>query len=267
MKYIIARPRDRRPTSSTDSDKAQHGFRIREFRPRSARPRSGPPPRRGRRADLAGAAVGLCIGGLLRAGVVLGLYQRAEHFVAACAPSLRGCWSPSSCSRACSSCWAASSKASGSAWRWAPAGLTPAISGTHAARRPGSRASSGGHRLWDWSRVALASSTRLHEFSRTRVWSSPRPCSAWACSTCWQGARRHSCTAPTACWPMPVFLVYLVGLAHPGFPLGLYLKITWPLHAVLFAIFMGGDGDRPARLRPADRRVLLRREASRSGSS
>lgn len=37
-----------------------------------------------------------------------------------------------------------------------------------------------------------------------------------------------------------VYLVYLIGLAHPGFPLGLYLKVTYALHAILFAVFMGG---------------------------
>lgn len=37
-----------------------------------------------------------------------------------------------------------------------------------------------------------------------------------------------------------VFLVYLVELAHPGIPFGLYLKVTVALHAVLFAVFMGG---------------------------
>lgn len=37
-----------------------------------------------------------------------------------------------------------------------------------------------------------------------------------------------------------VFLTYLVALVHPGMPLGLYLQITIPLHALLFAVFMGG---------------------------
>ena len=37
-----------------------------------------------------------------------------------------------------------------------------------------------------------------------------------------------------------VFLTYLVGLVHPALPLGLYLKITAPMHALLFAVFMGG---------------------------
>jgi hypothetical protein len=37
-----------------------------------------------------------------------------------------------------------------------------------------------------------------------------------------------------------VYLIYLVGLAHPTVPLGLYLKVIWPLHALLFAVFMGG---------------------------
>ncbi len=37
-----------------------------------------------------------------------------------------------------------------------------------------------------------------------------------------------------------VFLVYLVGLAHPIVPLGLYLKVIWPLHPLLLAVFMGG---------------------------
>ena len=37
-----------------------------------------------------------------------------------------------------------------------------------------------------------------------------------------------------------VFLVYLVALVYPGMPFLLYLKVTAPLHAVLFALFMGG---------------------------
>lgn len=37
-----------------------------------------------------------------------------------------------------------------------------------------------------------------------------------------------------------VFLVYIVGLAHPGMPLGLYLKVIYPLHALLLAVLLGG---------------------------
>lgn len=37
-----------------------------------------------------------------------------------------------------------------------------------------------------------------------------------------------------------VFLTYLVALVHPGIPLGLYLRVTVALHAVLFAVLMGG---------------------------
>lgn len=37
-----------------------------------------------------------------------------------------------------------------------------------------------------------------------------------------------------------VFLTYLVALVHPGIPLGLYLRVTVTLHAVLFAVLMGG---------------------------
>jgi len=37
-----------------------------------------------------------------------------------------------------------------------------------------------------------------------------------------------------------VYLTYLVALAHPGMPLGFYLKVTVALHAVLFAVLMGG---------------------------
>ncbi|MDA8389231.1 MAG: cytochrome C oxidase assembly protein [Gammaproteobacteria bacterium] len=37
-----------------------------------------------------------------------------------------------------------------------------------------------------------------------------------------------------------VFLTYLVALAAPGLPIWLYLKDTIALHAILFAVFMGG---------------------------